>query len=157
AVAGKTRDTEFQARSAGEPEPAFAALGLDVLFALAPPIGIERAHHILGLDLAASDRRQHILDARAREPRQRLGKALIRPRFRGARESALHHLAPKAEILLAHGDARGAADRRARLAGDDDRFPSGGRMLSRAGDDLNLVAGLQFGDERRGLAIDLAA
>src|SRR5262249_12199939 len=137
--------------------PTFAALRLCRLLAFAAPIGMHRAHHVLDLDLAAPDRRKHVLDARAREPRQGFRQPLVGPRLRRTRKRSLHHLAPETEILLAYGNPRGAADRRPRLAGDDDRFPSRRRVLSLAGDDLDLVAGLQFGDERRRLAVDLAA
>ena len=75
----------------------------------------------------------------------------------GALEGALEDLAAEARILPPHRGARGAADRGARLAGDDERFPGRRRRLAVGADDLDLVAVLQFGQERRHAAVDLAA
>ena len=59
---------------------------------------------------------------------------------------------------MAHRGAGGAADRGARLAGDDQRFPGRRRRgLRLRGDDLDLVAVLELGHQRRDLAVDLAA
>ncbi len=59
---------------------------------------------------------------------------------------------------MAHRGAGGAADRGARLAGDDERLPGRRRRgLRLRGDDLDLVAVLEFGHQRRDLAVDLAA
>ena len=61
-------------------------------------------------------------------------------------------------ILVAHGGAGGAADRRACLAGGHKRFPGRRRRCLRAGGyDLDLVAVGEFRDQRRDPAIDLAA
>src|SRR5205807_10269651 len=72
-------------------------------------------------------------------------------------ESAGDDLAPEGSILRANGIARRAPYRRARLAGDDKAFPRGRRRLAFGARDLNLVAVLQFGQERRMAAVDLGA
>ena len=56
-----------------------------------------------------------------------------------------------------HRFARRAADGGARLAGDDQRLPHGGRRLVLGPHDLDLVAVLQFGQKRRMQAVDLGA
>ena len=55
-------------------------------------------------------------------------------------------LRPRPAYCVRTADARRAADRGARLAGDGERFPCRRRRLSLAADDLDLVAVLQFGD-----------
>src|SRR6266516_2616044 len=61
-------------------------------------------------------------------------------------------------ILLAHRGPRRTPDRRARLAGDHDRFPCRRwRELRPRSQDLDLVAIGELGDQRRDLAVDLAA
>ena len=64
---------------------------------------------------------------------------------------------PRPEYCLRIGILGRAADRRARLAGDDDRFPGGRRHLLLRTDDLDLVAVLQFGHQRHDAAVDLGA
>ena len=74
-----------------------------------------------------------------------------------ALEGALQDLRAEAGILLADGRPGGASDRGAGLAGDHERFPGRWRRLALGADDLDLVAVLQFGQERRHAAVDLAA
>ncbi len=61
--------------------------------------------------------------------------------------------------MLAHGDARGAANGGAGLAGDDERASqaAGGAGLRPRRDDLDLVPVVQLRHQRRDLAVDLAA
>ena len=60
--------------------------------------------------------------------------------------------------MLAHRGPRRAPDGRSRLAGDDDRFPCRRRReLRPRSQDLDLVAVGELGDQRRDLAVDLAA
>src|SRR5690606_34432377 len=55
------RNTEFQGACAAQPEPAaFAFRSLSAGYALAAPLGIDRAQNVIGLDLAAAHRRKQI-------------------------------------------------------------------------------------------------
>jgi hypothetical protein len=81
-------------------------------------VGIHRARDVGGLHLAAPDRRHHVLDRGARQPRQRALQLVVGIFDLGAGKQALDDAAAEAGILIAHGGAGGAADRRARLAGD---------------------------------------
>src|SRR5438874_846417 len=72
---------------------------------------------------------------------KRTGRSLLMPR-----------------IGMAPPGAGGAADGGAGLAGHHQRFPGRRRRALRLrGDDLDLVAVAEFGDERGDLAVDLAA
>ena len=57
----------FTPNQPGSPGP-IAVCGA---FALLAEVGIDRLHHVARIDLAASDRRQRVVDGRTREPRQR--------------------------------------------------------------------------------------
>ena len=74
-----------------------------------------------------------------------------------ADQHPLDDLAAKPGILVAHRHAGGAADCRPGLAGDRQPLPGGGRRLGLRADDLDLVAILQIGHQRRMAAIDAAA
>ena len=127
----------------------------DALFLV---VGIHRARDVGGPHLAAADRRHHVVDRGARQPRQRALQLVVGVFDLGAREQPLDDAPAEAGILIAHGGARGAPDRRPRLAGDRERFPRRRRRRLRLrGQDLDLVAVLQFGRQRRELAVDLAA
>ncbi len=93
----------------------------------------------------------------ARQPGQGAFELLVRIGPVGALEGPLQDLRAEAGILLAHGGAGRAPDRGAGLAGHDEGFPGGGRRLALGADDLDLVAVLQFGQQRRHAAVDLAA
>ena len=69
----------------------------------------------------------------------------------------LDDLAAQPRELLSRGGPGGAADRGPGLAGDRQSLPGGGRRLGFGTDDIDLVAILQFGDQRRMAAIDLGA
>ena len=60
-------------------------------------------------------------------------------------------------ILAADRRPRGAADGGARLAGDREPLPGGGRHLRLRADDLDLIAIVELGDKRRMAAVDAAA
>ena len=100
---------------------------------------------------------QHVLDILAGEPRQHRLEAVLQILLAGPLEGALEDAGAQPGILLADGDPGGPPDRRARLAGDDDRFPGGRRHLRLGADDLDLVAVLQFGHQRHDAAVDLGA
>ena len=59
--------------------------------------------------------------------------------------------------MLADSRPRGTSDGGAGLAGDHEQFPGRWRRLPLGADDLDLVAVLQLGQERRHAAVDLAA
>ena len=121
-------------------------------------VGIHGAGDVGGLHFAAADRRHHVFDRGARQPRQRAGELLVGIGDLGALEQPLDDAPAEAGILRAHRGARGAADRGARLAGDHDRLPGRRRRRLRLrGDDLDLVAVDEFRHQRRDLAVDLAA
>ena len=135
-----------------------ALLGAEPPDAFFLVIGIHRARDVGGLHLAASDRRHHVVDRGARQPRQRALQLVVGIFDLGAREQPLHDAAAEAGILIAHRGAGRAPDRRPRLAGDRERFPRRRRRrLGLRGQHLDLVAVLQFGRQRRELAVDLAA
>src|SRR5439155_5644194 len=105
-----------------------------------------------------ADGRHAVVDGGAGEPRQRTLQLLVAEFLLGAREQPLDDAPPEPGILLADRGPRRAADRRPGLAGDDDRLPGGGRReLRPRSEDLDLVAVGELGDERRDLAVDLAA
>ena len=72
-------------------------------------------------------------------------------------QKLLDNLAAKPGILPAHRGPRGTPDRGARLAGDGETFPGSRRHLRIGADDVDLVAILEFGHQRRMAAIDPAA
>src|SRR5229473_2339622 len=75
----------------------------------------------------------------------------------GAPAHALHDAPAELGILGTHRLTGGAAHRGPRLAGSDKRFPGGRRSdLGLGGENLDLVPVLQFGRQRRYLAVDLA-
>jgi hypothetical protein len=91
------------------------------------------------------------------EPLQALFQDVLGKLLAGALEGAFEDAMAEAGILLAHRHARGAADRRARLAGDDDMLPGRRRRLRVGAHDLHLVAVLQPRDQRHDAAVDLGA
>ena len=157
---GDARHLELDRGELLQAEPAAFRLGLHrhgggALFLV---VGIHGARDVRGFQFAAPDRRHHVFDGRARQPRQRAGELLVRVGDLGALEQAFDDAAAEPGILLAHRRARGAPDRGARLAGDHDRFPRRRRRRLRLrGEDIDLVAIDDFRAERRDLAVDLAA
>ena len=143
----------FWPAPSGCPAPLPSAAGAPLLLV----VGIDGPHHVAGEHLAAADRRQHVLDGDARQAGQGAFQLLVGEGPAGALEGALQDLVAEAGILPAHGGAGGAADRGARLAGDDEGFPGRRRRLALGADDLDLVAVLQLGQQRRHAAVDLAA
>ncbi len=132
---------EFQA------EPAALRLRRNRRDALVLVVGIHGARDVGGLHLAAADRRHHVVDRGARQPRQRALQLLVGIFDLGALAQPLDDAPAEPGILVAHRVARGAADGVARLAGDDDRFPGRRRRgLRLRGQDLHLVAVLQRRD-----------
>ena len=154
-----TRHLEHQVRRFFQAEPAElgqslrraggALLGLDA--------GIHRAQHVAGIHFAPADGAENIFDRLAREPGQRGLHHVVGEGFFRLLESARDDLAPQPGELLAHGLARRAADRGARLARRDEPLPGGRRRLALRGDNLDLVAVAQLRQQRRDAAVELAA
>ena len=108
-------------------------------------VRVDGAHDVAGKHLAAADRRQHVLDREPREPGQGAFELLVARRPCAARSKARSRIwRPRPGILPADGGAGRPADRGARLAGDDERFPGRRRRLALGADDLDLVAVLQL-------------
>ena len=148
----------FTALAALQAEPAALRLRRNRRDALVLVIGIHGAHDIG----RPSSRRGRPPTSRRRSRRAPAAAARLRAFRRNIRSwragTAARRCAGRARILVAHRVARGAADGVARLAGDDDRFPGGGRRgLRLRGQDLHLVAVLQRRAERADLAVDLGA
>ena len=148
---------ELQPRAAFQAEPALLARLLDARGPIFLVVGIERLEDIHRGDLAAADRRQHVLEIVLAEAGEHIADQLIGVWPLRPLEGALQDLAAKAGILLAHSRAGRAPDRRARLAGDHHRFPGRRRHLRLRADDLDLVAIMQLGHQRHGAAVDLGA
>ena len=121
-------------------------------------VRIHRPDDVGGLHLAAPDRGEHVFDRMPGKPRQRPGQIIVGILMFAALAQALDDAAAEFGVLGAHRVAGGAPHRGPRLAGGDEGFPGGRRRrLGLGGDDLDFVAVLQFGGERRDLAVDLAA
>src|ERR1700678_3973576 len=115
----------------GEAEPAaFVARERRTGFPLLLEIGIDRAHDVGRINLAAADADEDVVDRGARQPRQRaleLGVAELAPR---PLERAFDDLPPEAAILRLRRFARRAADRGAGAAGHDETVPGGRRRAA---------------------------
>ena len=149
---------ELHRLGAFEAEPAAFRLRRNRRDALVLVVGIHGAHDVGRPHLAAADRRHHVVDRCARQPRQRAFELLVGIFDLGALAQALDDAAAERRILAAHRVAGGAADGGARLAGHDDRFPGRRRRgLRLRGQDLHLVAVLQRRGQRPELAVDLGA
>src|SRR5690606_23012463 len=83
-----------------------------------------------------------------------LGDLLVGILLADPGERRLQKAPTKTGILLAQGVARGAADGRARLAGERDALPGGGWRLAPGGEDLHLIAVPELGRERHLPAVD---
>ena len=118
---------------------------------------IDRSDHIAGKHLAAADGGKRLLDRWPREPRQGAFQLVFGKRLAGPFKSPGDDLAAESGILRPHGIAGRPPNRRACLAGHDQAFPYGGRGLAFGAGDLDLIAVLQFGQERGVAAIDLGA
>src|SRR5215213_3925844 len=90
--------------------------------------------------LAPSDRREHVLDGAARETGEGALQLLLGEGLARTLEGPLQDLAAEPGILPAHRGAGRAADRGARLAGDDEGFPGGRRRLALRAHDLDFVS-----------------
>ena len=147
AVSGTLNFTALARLSPNQPLSAFGAARGDALVLV---VGIHGAHDVGGFHLAAADRRHHVVDRGARKPRQRAFELLVGIGDLGALAEPFEDAPAEPGILVAHGGAGRAADRGARLAGDDDGFPRRRRRgLRLRGQDLHLVAVLQRRDQRR--------
>ena len=118
-------------------------------------VGMDGLEHVAREHLAAADRRQHVVDARPRESRKRRFQLVFEKRTPGPLERPSYDLAAEAGILRAHGFAGRPADRGARLAGDDERFPNRRRDLPLLPDDLDLVTVLQHREQSLAPPVDL--
>ena len=96
--------------------------------------------HVDGGELAPADGGQRVIDILVAEARDGGGHLLFDIGLAELGQHLFHDLAAKAGKLLAHGGPRGAADGGARLAGDGEAFPCGGRHLRVGADDLHLIA-----------------
>src|SRR5262249_52440028 len=108
--AGLARHLHFDRFRFLEPKP--AALGLRLLrdggSALLLVVGIHGAYHVGSAHLAAADRRHHLLDRGARQPRQRALELFVGIDDFGALAEPFDDAAAEAGILVAHGNAGGA-------------------------------------------------
>src|SRR5687767_13915978 len=120
-------------------------------------IRIDFLEDALRPDLAAAQRRQHVLDVRKAEPSRRGWKCLPAEGLAGLLEAALQGVTAEPGILAAGLAADRPADGGAGLAGHHHRFPRGGRLLDGGAHDLDFVTVLQRLAERRELAVDLRA
>jgi hypothetical protein len=119
-------------------------------------VGIHRARDVGGAHLAAADRRHHLLDRGAREPRQRALQLLVGVVLLGALEQPLDDAPPSSTycVRTAARVARRIAARALPVTTTTPTPPAARPAPSRS--DLDLVAVRQLGDQRRDLAVDLA-
>ena len=121
------RQLELHRPAKCQAEPAAFGLRRDRSNALVLVVGIHGADHVGCLHLAATDRRHHVIDRCAGQPRQGAFELFVRIFDLGALAEPFDDTPPEPGILMAHRHAGGAANGVARLAGDDDRLPGGGR------------------------------
>ena len=152
----RPRHLEGETRRLLEAEPAALAFGgARARFALLLEFGMHGADDVARIYFAAADRGQHIIDRLTREPRQRRLELFLGEDLAGPFEGTDHDLPAETRILGAYRHPRGAPDLGPRLAGDDEGFPSRRRHLAIGAGDLDLVAVMQFREQRRDTAVDL--
>ena len=121
-------------------------------------VGIHGAGDVGGLQFAAADRRHHLFDRGARQPRQRAGELLVGITIlaRWNSRSTMRRPSPVYCVRTAARVARRIAARALPVT-TRDSHAAGGAACAFEVDDLDFVAIDEFGRQRRDLAVDLAA
>ena len=128
-----------------EAEPAALGLAASTAMrgrALFLVVGIHRARDVGGLQFAAADRRHHLLDRGARQPRQRAVQLFVGIGDLGALEQRARRCAGRARHIACAPPPRVARRIAARAlpVTTIDSQAAGGAALRLRGDDLDLVA-----------------
>ena len=118
---------------------------------------MDGAHDIAGVDVAAPDTGQHVVDTGARQPRKGGLDRVVRKSPPCPFKGPCHDLAAKADKLGARGFARCPADGGAGLAGGHHALPGSDWRLAFGAGNIDLVAILQFRQQWRDMAVDLGS
>ena len=158
AVLVLARNAKHEMGCLGEAEPAaFVArqrrAGLSILL----EIGVDRADDVGGIDLAAADADEDVVDRRARQPRQRALEFCVAEFAPGSLERAFDDLPTEAAVLRFRRLARRAANRGAGASRDDETVPGGRRRAALRTHDQHFVAVVQGRNQRRDAAVDFRA
>src|SRR5262249_48054761 len=113
-----------------------------------------RAQDIIGGQLAATDRGEHLVERFLREPAEPLADLLVRVLLADTLERRFQEPPTEAGILLAQGIAGRPPDRRARLPRHRDALPRRRRPLALGAKNLYLVAVAQLRRKRHLPAVD---